>query len=131
MLLSASPVCFPGLASSSGSLSPRMPQTAPKVLALHKWQNRSSSVPAFPRLHPTGLTYVTLMIPAPLGVGGDDTWPDLGCLSNHSAKTGGQSHPNFRLWEGRLILKIRLQLLKDSKLDTNLAKTRNAFYKAV
>lgn len=71
------------------------------------------------------------MIPAPVGVGGDDIWPDLGCLSNHSAKTGGQSHPNFRLWEGQLILKIRLQLLKDSKLDTSLAKTRNAFYKAV
>jgi len=88
VFLSVSQVCFPGLASSLGSLSPRMPQTALKVLALHEQQNRSSSVPAFPRLHPTGLTYVTLMIPAPVGVGGDDIWPDLGCLSNHSAKTG-------------------------------------------
>lgn len=71
------------------------------------------------------------MIPEPIGVGGDDIWPDLGCLSNYSAKTGGQSHPNLRLWEGWLILKIRLQLLKNRKLDTGLAKTRNTFYEAV
>lgn len=127
--LSVSQVCFPGLTSSSASLSPRMPQTAPRVLALHKKQNRSSSVPAFPRLHPIGLTYVTLLIPAPVAVGGDGIRPDLSCLSNHSAKIEGQSHPN--LWEGWLILKIRLQLQKDSKLDAGLAKTRNAFYKAV
>ena len=53
----------------------------------------------------------------------------LGDPMNRS--TPGQSHPNLRLWEGWLILKIRLQLLKDSKLDTGLAKTRNAFYEAV
>ena len=129
--LSVSQVCFPGLASSSASLSLRMPQAAPRVLALDKKQNRSSSVPAFPRLYPNGLSYVTLLIPTPVAVGGDDIRPDLGCLYNHSAKTEGQSHPNLRLWEGRLILKIRLQLQKDSKLDAGLAKTRNAFYKAV
>lgn len=91
----------------------------------------SSSAPAFTRLHSTGLTHVTLMIPAPAIMEGDDICPRLGCLPNHGAKIGGQSHPNLRLWQGQVLLKIRLQLLKDRKLDTGLAETRNAFYKTV